>query len=101
MTDPTDFFDLTQFEHRDLWHRGDRVWDALKRLHAYLETLVPPGSIDIQGEISQGATLHGTAIRIGPGTVVEDGAYIAGPALIGSNCPNPARRLHRGGVVGR
>ena len=99
MTDPTAFFDLTQFEHRDLWRRGDLVWDALKRLHSYLEVLVPPGSIDIQGEISPGATLHGTGIRIGPGTVVEDGAYIAGPAFIGNNCKIRHGAYIRGGVI--
>ena len=99
MTDPTDFFDLTQFEHRDLWRRSDRVWDALKRLHAYLETLIPPGSTDIQGEVSPRATLHGTGIRIGPGTVVEDGAYIAGPALIGSDCRIRHGAYVRGGVI--
>ncbi len=99
MTDPTDFFDLTRFQHRDLWRRGDRVWDALKRLHAYLEALVPPGTLDIQGEISQGATLHGTGIRIGPGTVVEDGAYIAGPAVIGGDCRIRHGAYMRGGVV--
>ena len=99
MTDPTDFFDLTQFEHRDLWQRGDRVWDALKRLDAYLEALVPPGSMDIQGEIAPGARLHGTGIHIGPGTVVEDGAYIAGPAFIGSDCRIRHGAYIRGGVI--
>lgn len=99
MTDPTDFFDLTQFEHRDLWRRGDRVWDALKRLHAYLETLVPPGSVDIQGEVSPGASLHGTGIRIGPGSVVEEGAYIAGPAVIGRDCEIRHGAYIRGGVI--
>ncbi len=99
MTDPTDFFDLTQFEHRGLWLRGDRVWDALKRLHAYLEALAPPGTMDIQGEISRGATLHGTGVRIGPGTVVEDGAYIAGPAVIGRDCRIRHGAYVRGGVI--
>ena len=99
MTDPTDFFDLTQFEHRDLWRRDDRVWDALKRLHAYLEALVPPGSVDIQGEVSPGASLHGTGIRIGPGSVVEEGAYIAGPAVIGRDCEIRHGAYVRGGVI--
>ena len=99
MTDPTDFFDLTRFEHRDLWRRGDRVWDALKRLHAYLEALVPPGSVDIQGEVSPGASLHGTGIRIGPGSVVEEGAYIAGPAVIGRDCEIRHGAYVRGGVI--
>lgn len=99
MTDPTDFFDLTRFEHRDLWRPGDRVWDGLKRLQAYLESLVPPGTLDIQGAVSRGATLHGTGIRIGPGTVVEDGAYIAGPALIGSDCRIRHGAYLRGGVI--
>jgi NDP-sugar pyrophosphorylase family protein len=99
VTDPTDFFDLTRFEHRDLWRRGDRVWDALKRLHAYLEALVPPGSVDIQGEVSPGASLHGTGIRIGPGSVVEEGAYIAGPAVIGRDCEIRHGAYVRGGVI--
>jgi NDP-sugar pyrophosphorylase family protein len=99
MTDPTDFFDLTQFEHRDLWKAGDRVWDALKRLNAYLEKLTPPESLEIHGNIAPGATLHGRGIHIGRGTVVEDGAYIAGPTYIGRDCEIRHGAYVRGEVI--
>ena len=28
MTEPNDFFNLSDFKHRDLWQKGDQVWDA-------------------------------------------------------------------------
>lgn len=80
------FFDLAAFEHRELWTEKDLVWDALKRLNNYLAELLARRPMEIQGDISSKATLHGTGIHIGRGTIVEDGAFIAGPTIIGSNC---------------
>lgn len=75
------------------------MWGALKRLNAYLKELIPLESMEIQGNIASGATLHGTGIHIGRGTVVEDGAYIAGPAYIGRDCQIRHGAYLRGEVI--
>ena len=53
MTEQDDFFNLSDFKHRDLWQKGDQVWDALKRLHTYLEELI---SIAAQNNFDIGET---------------------------------------------
>ncbi len=80
-----DFFDLAGFAHRALFadSRVEHVWDVLKILSEYLETVVTPG---VEGQVMDGAYLLGDRIFIGPGSVVEPGAVIKGPAYIGANC---------------
>ena len=78
------FFDLSAFAHALLFKEGEPVWEALKRLESYLKSL-PMGVIE--GQVDSGAYLVNPAeISIGPGTVVEAGAYIRGPCVIGANC---------------
>lgn len=86
MLKPADFFDLAAFEHAALFQELDFVWDALKRLEAYLKALLEKSGSRVEGEIHPQATLAGNNIVIGQGTVVEAGAYIAGPAYIGRDC---------------
>ncbi|MCB1067734.1 MAG: UDP-N-acetylglucosamine diphosphorylase [Simkania sp.] len=78
------FFDLESFEHRSLFKEGVPVWNALKHLKAYLESL-SLGKIEC--DIPSSTILdHPELISIGKGTVVEPGAYIQGPCVIGKNC---------------
>lgn len=82
MFTPTDFFDLTDFEHRDIFadERVLHVWDALKIIGAYLEGMLKP---QILGEVHPGAYLMDDRIYIAPGAKVEPGAYIEGPTYLG------------------
>ena len=84
MLKPADFFDLDGYEHRQLFEPGEEnfVWGALKTLRQYLDEIIVP---DIQGQVMPGAHLVGDRIFIGPGSVVEPGAMIIGPAYIGKN----------------
>ncbi len=82
MLQPTDFFDLEEFAHRELFSDCEFVWDALKRLKEYIQNVLKP---EILGDVHEKAYLIGDDIQIGKGTVVEPGAYIAGPAIIGEN----------------
>jgi NDP-sugar pyrophosphorylase family protein len=84
MLKPTDFFDLDEFEHKQLFEPGETnfVWDALKTLRQYLDAIIVP---DIQGQVMPGAHIVGDHIFIGPGSVVEPGAMIIGPVYIGKN----------------
>ena len=83
MLKPEDFFELSEFAHRGLFDDLEFVWDALKRLSDYIDSALKPG---IYGTVMPGAYLADDRIYLGKGTVVEPGAYIAGPTIIGDNC---------------
>ena len=95
MLAPTDFFDLDDFAHRALFDGCEFVWDALKRLPDYVQANLRPG---IEGTVMPGAWV-GDRVCIGPGTVVETGAMISGPAIIGRDCQVRGGAYVRGNVV--
>ena len=86
MLSPSDFFDLSEFEHAGIFSPDDWVWKALVDLPAWLEAWFQTHTPEINGDISPAANLHGNLIHIGEGTVVEDGVTITGPAIIGRHC---------------
>ncbi|MCE5319364.1 MAG: UDP-N-acetylglucosamine diphosphorylase [Parachlamydia sp.] len=83
-THPDSFFDLVHFQHAAIFKNLEHVWEALGRISPYLkslslgkiETTVPEGIYLINRE----------QISIGQGTLLEPGAYIKGPCVIGKNC---------------
>ena len=101
MLTPEDFFDLSLFEHSELFTGLDKVWGVLSEIEAYLARTightVQPG---IHGRVEEGATLvNPDAIFIGEGSTVESGAYIAGPTIIGKKCEIRQGAYIRGNVV--
>ncbi|PID56890.1 glucose-1-phosphate thymidylyltransferase [candidate division KSB3 bacterium] len=91
-----DFFDLSEFDHPQFFQGIDYVWDALKKLPGYIETHLNPG---IKGTIMAGAWIVGNDISIGAGSIVEPGAYIAGPSIIGESCTIRSGAYIRGNVL--
>jgi NDP-sugar pyrophosphorylase family protein len=92
-----EFFDLSSFDHRALFTGTDAVWQALGKIEAYLGSL-KLGRIEC--EISPLAVLvNPESISIGEGTVVEAGAYIKGPSVIGKNCQIRQGAYIRGDVI--
>ena len=89
------FFDLTSFEHRAVFKGCQYVWQVLEKLSAYLlqqslgAATVPNGVYFDHPEL----------IFIGEGTVVEPGAYIRGPCIIGRNCEVRHGAYIRGNVL--
>ena len=82
MFKPADLFDLSQSEHARIFDGCENAWDALKILKAYI-------SANLRRELHnrcEGKVFIGNDVFIGEGTVVEDGAMIKGPAIIGKNC---------------
>jgi NDP-sugar pyrophosphorylase family protein len=78
------FFDVSQFVHASLFQNDTFPWLVLQKLTAYLQNQ-PLG--EIKGTISSSAYLvHPEQISIGEGSVVEPGAYIHGPCVIGKRC---------------
>ena len=77
-----DLFDLGQTQHAGLFEGCEYAWDALKKLKEYLQASLKPKLLNrVEGEVYIGEQVY-----IGKGTVVEDGAMIKGPAIIGENC---------------
>jgi len=64
---PGTFFELSGFEHKNIFNL-EHVWEVLPKISEY-----------IKNNSSE-------AITIGEGTVIEEGAFIKGPAIIGKNC---------------
>ncbi len=82
MLKPEDFFDLSKTKHAELFDGVEYVWDALKRLADYVKEDLKPG---IEGKLMTGAYVSEN-VFIGKGTVVEPGACVKGPAIVGENC---------------
>lgn len=78
------FFDLSHFEHQILFQNDSLPWLVLQQLTAYLNSQ----SLGVlKGTISPSAYLiNPELISIGEGSVVEPGAYIQGPCIIGKQC---------------
>jgi NDP-sugar pyrophosphorylase family protein len=96
MLKPEDFFELKDFAHRDIFLDLEYVWDVLKRLSEYITSVIKPG---IHGTAMGGTYLVGEKIQIGRGSVVEPGAYIAGPTIIGKNTIVRHGAYIRGNVI--
>jgi UDP-N-acetylglucosamine diphosphorylase / glucose-1-phosphate thymidylyltransferase / UDP-N-acetylgalactosamine diphosphorylase / glucosamine-1-phosphate N-acetyltransferase / galactosamine-1-phosphate N-acetyltransferase len=82
MFKPADLFDLSQSEHAKIFDDCENAWNALKVLKNYV-------SANLRRELHnrcEGKVFIGDDVFIGEGTVVEDGAMIKGPAIIGKNC---------------
>lgn len=97
MFNPRDYFDLGQCAHSALFEEGQPVWEALKRIRSYLEKRELG---KIEGSIEKGALLvNPETISIGKGSIVEAGAYIRGPCIIGENCQVRHGAYIRGAVI--
>lgn len=78
------FLDITSYQHSRLFENQNFVWKALSQIETYLSSL-KLGNIEI--DIPTGAFLvDAHLISIGKGSVIEPGAYIKGPCILGENC---------------
>ncbi len=78
----SDFFDLDRTEHGAIFQGAARAWEILTRLEAYVgENLVPA-----QNHESLGHAYIAEDVALGEGTLVEEGAMILGPSIIGRDC---------------
>lgn len=91
------FFDLTNFRHSDLFDKSAPVWNALSSLASYIED---NSSFAKLSKISEKVYLEDPDhIFIGKDTIIESGAYIKGPCIIGNNCQIRHGAYIRGNVI--
>jgi NDP-sugar pyrophosphorylase family protein len=94
---PDYFFELASYRHNEIFSGLTYVWEALPKISAYLKNS-PLGIIS--GEVHPGAYLiNPESISIGKGTIVEPGAYIKGPCIVGENCTVRHGAYIRGDVI--
>ena len=94
---PAQYFDLSLFSHASIFDECETVWAPLKKIGDYLLS----GALgNIEGIVNTGAYLaNPEEISIGKGTIVEPGAYILGPCIIGENCQIRHGAYIRGNVI--
>ncbi len=113
MLTPADLFTDSELS-RSLFFGTEHVWEALgnigrcicSRIHPNVENIPRAGPV-VTGDctLDNGAAVHGGAfivgddIEIGPGAVVEPGAYIRGPAIIGPGTEVRHGAYVRGNVI--
>jgi len=94
---PSHFFNLTRFAYAPLFDEKAPVWEVLKKIGDFLLS-GPLGKIE--GVVEQGVFLvNPEEISIGKGTIVEPGAYIKGPCIIGDHCEIRQGAYIRGNVI--
>lgn len=94
---PGYFFNLENYEHRELFDENSFVWLALANIEPYLKGKTLG---EKRGLISEQAYLiNPESIFIGEGTIIEPGAYIQGPCIIGKRCVVRHGAYIRGSVI--
>jgi len=84
MLNPDLFFDLKDFPHQELFIMDAPIWETLKNLKGFFKEKTLG---QIECEIPPSVTLvNPREVSIGKGTIVEAGAYIEGPCVIGEQC---------------
>ena len=95
MFEPDEYLDFSQFPYPEFFNQCNRVWDALTKTKALLSANLKPA---IQGQII-GQPYIADDVMIGVGTVIEHGAVILGPTIIGENCQIRSSAYIRGNVI--
>lgn len=77
-----EIFDLKLTKYVDIFEGVEYPWEILPRLEEYIKSRIKPGNL---GKVV-GNVYISDNVEIGEGTVVEHGAMIYGPTIIGKNC---------------
>jgi NDP-sugar pyrophosphorylase family protein len=76
------YFDLSEFKHKKIFEDCKYIFDVFKTLEDYIKKNLKP---QILGKVMSGAFV-GKNVYLGKGSIVQPGAWIPGPAIIGENC---------------
>ncbi len=91
------YLDLTSWKHRKLFEGVLNVWEALKAIKPYLDSCELG---EIACSVPNGVTIENRElVSIGEGSVIEPGAYIRGPLILGKNCEVRHGAYLRGNII--
>jgi NDP-sugar pyrophosphorylase family protein len=114
MLSPQDFFDKDNPIFDEFFSGSEFVWDGLKNISAYIKRNIKPNlkqipkngplvlenvKLDNGALVYAGACIMDENIEIGPGSVIEPGALIYGPAIIGTDTRVRQAAYIRGNVI--
>lgn len=94
---PEILFDLSEFQHASLFKDCRYVWEVLSKISSYLSAF----SFEVSNAIIEpGAYIaNPEQVYLGKGSIVESGAYIQGPCVIGDNCQIRHGAYIRGNLI--
>ena len=95
-TQPSYFFSLQDYAHRELFEGITHVWEALDRIQPYLQKLKPLLKVDLPAGVY---VENPSLIYLGQGVTIEPGAFIRGPCIIGNGSIIRHGAYVRGGVI--
>lgn len=90
-------FHLTHYRHAVIFQDCQYPWEVFNKIHDYLMT-IHLGKIGV-GIPSGAHLINPELISIGKGTLIEPGAYIKGPCIIGDDCCIRQGAYIRGDVI--
>jgi NDP-sugar pyrophosphorylase family protein len=90
------FFSISKFSYQELWEKQGVIWLPLLNLDSFCEDFSYKNKIKIPSSVF---LENPSKISIGEGTVIEPGAFIRGPCIIGKNCTLRHGSYLRGNVV--
>ncbi len=90
-----EFFNPARSDYGEYYRDLEYPWDILDKIPEMIRESMTPG---IRGSVSSSANL-GEKVEIRGGTVVEAGATIKGPAIIGEDCTIRSGAYIRSNVV--
>jgi NDP-sugar pyrophosphorylase family protein len=94
---PEAFFDLSESPMATGLFQGlTYVWEAVTALPAYIEGILHPALL---GEIEEGAWIEPGGVHLAEGTLVQRGAIIRGPTIIGRDTVVRSGAYIRGHVL--
>lgn len=97
LPDTQKLFDLETYSHKKLFQNIEHAWQALDNISSYIEKFNLGYQ---QGEVSDQAFLiNPELITIGIGSVIEPGAFIQGPCIIGNYCTIRNGAYLRGNII--
>jgi len=91
------FFSFQDFEHKTLFQDIAYIWQALQKIEAFFKEKTLGNNEAKSCELAY--LVNPEQISIGEGTIVEPGAYIRGPCIIGKNCQIRHGSYIRGNVI--
>ena len=92
---PQSFFDLSHLEHADVFEGVEFVWEALKRLPEYTLRYFGLTGEQLHQPLEQCQDL----VLVSPTAVIEAGAQMFGPVIVGPHCHLAANSVLRGPVI--
>jgi len=83
---PSDFFDLSNFGHKDVFLTDKPVWESVKNIEPYIKKYFKTNPVHNLGGRFPRAYLEGKRIIVGTGTKIYPSAYVGENVIIGKDC---------------